>query len=47
MKYTHVTNKLATEAVKKISDFTDLKEIIQKDSQATTLKITKYIIQSL
>ena len=36
MKYTHVTNKLATEAVKKISDFTDLKEIIQKNSQSST-----------
>ncbi|MGB9833019.1 MAG: site-specific tyrosine recombinase/integron integrase, partial [Caldisericum exile] len=28
MKYTHVTNKLATEAVKKISEFTNLKDIV-------------------
>lgn len=31
MKYTHVTNKLATEAVKRISEFTDLKDIIGKN----------------
>ncbi|MFU2157849.1 MULTISPECIES: site-specific tyrosine recombinase/integron integrase [Caldisericum] len=29
MKYTHVTNKLATEAVKKISEFTNLKDIVE------------------
>lgn len=28
MKYTHVTNKLAMDAVKKISEFTDLKDMI-------------------
>lgn len=28
MKYTHVTNKLAVDAVKKISEFTNLKDII-------------------
>ncbi|BAL81133.1 site-specific tyrosine recombinase/integron integrase [Caldisericum exile] len=29
MKYTHVTNKLATEAVRRISEFTNLKDIIE------------------
>jgi len=31
MKYTHVTNKLAMDAVKKISEFTNLKEIVDNE----------------